>query len=115
MARMSIRPVSFAQIECDSCGTCRDSITDRDGTAARISASRDGWKYVTWDIKGKGYQKYSRAPEPGTARSARETVPRQWDCCPDCPLPESPIEAAEIRARHKERNHLGKWAEKESA
>lgn len=108
---MTSRAITFAQIECDSCGTRRDSVTDRDAISARISASRDGWKYVAWDIKGKGLQQYNRERAGGTST----TVPRQWDCCPECPLPESPVEASQIRDTRMVRNRSGRWIDRESA
>lgn len=104
---MTSRVVSYSQLECDSCGILRDG-TDKDVTAARISANRDGWKYVAFEVKG--LQKYTR--EPG---GKSETVPRIWDCCPACPLPESASEAAKIRDRRKVQTSRGKWVDREQA
>lgn len=104
---MTSRVVTYSQLECDSCGVLRDSI-DKDATAARISGNRDGWKYAAFEVKG--LQKYAR--EPGVKS---ETVPRVWDCCPDCPLPESATEAAEIRSRRKVQTSRGKWIDREAA
>ena len=99
---MSSRVVSRAQIECDSCGKLREDL-DPDATTARINAAHDHWKYVRWNIKGMGLQK--RRPRQGGFLPGRfevETVPKQWDCCPDCPLPEGPAEAAKIRDKRTE-------------
>jgi hypothetical protein len=94
---MSIRPVSYSQIECDSCGKIRND-TDSDSTAARIAATKDGWRYVAWNVKG--LQK--RIPDPDRPGGFNvKTVPRAWDCCPECPLPESPVEANGIRDKRK--------------
>lgn len=92
---MSYSPIKGARIVCDSCGKYLD-FNNSNATSARIAASVAGWKYVTWDIKGMGYQ--VRSPRPGTAVGFRlDTVPKQWDCCPDCLPPESPLDAKAIR------------------
>lgn len=109
------RVVTFAQIECDNCGARRDDV-DQDATVARIGASRDGWKYIAFNIRGKGLQK--KVPDEdvrGYPRYKVNTVPRQWDCCPECPLPESATEAAQIRDRRKVQDAHGKWIDRESA
>lgn len=82
--------VSFTRLVCDSCGLECDSDA-RDATSARIEASTRGWKYTVYDIKGKKLQAYARNPGQRT-----RTVPRQWDCCSICPMPDV-IEAAAIR------------------
>lgn len=62
----------LAVIRCDSCGA--ETKVDGDNTIARVRASREGWKFMSYqglDIRG----------DP-KMRS------RQWDACPACPLPE---------------------------
>jgi hypothetical protein len=63
-----------------------------------MAAMKDGWRYAAWNIKGLS----KRIPDPKHEGSwSVKTVPRQWDCCPDCPLPESPQDAAKIRSERK--------------
>lgn len=94
---MSCEAIKGTRIVCDSCGRHRDA-SGTNATEARIAGSRDGWKYVAWDIKGKGYQ--TRSPRPTSAGGfTLDTVPKQWDCCPDRPLPASPPEAKQIRLK----------------
>jgi len=98
------------QIKCDSCGKSRNA-TEPDSTTARIAAAKDGWRYVAWNIKGKGLQK--RIPDPERPGGFKvETVPRQWDCCPECPLPDSAAEAAEIRSERKFHDGI-KWRDQD--
>jgi hypothetical protein len=107
---MTSRVVAYAQIECDSCGTRREDV-DQDATTARINASRDGWKYVAFHIRGKGLQKRKLS----STRDGFEvdTVPRQWDCCPSCPMPGSAGDAAAIRDERQVKIR-GKWVGRES-
>ena len=76
---MSIQAVSFSQVVCDGCGAefaPAERTVYKGATAARIAASRDGWKFAE-------YPEHKRNL-PG---------PRMWDACPDCPLPATSAEA----------------------
>lgn len=109
---MSIKNVSHSQIECDSCGQTRIG-PELDATAARIAAAQEGWHYVAWNIKG--LQKRVPDTRPGRDGSfSVQTVPRQWDCCPDCQLPESPEAAAKIRSERKVCVH-GQWKDRQES
>lgn len=89
--------VSMCRLICDTCGFARDALT-MGATAARIEASGEGWKYAQYDIKGKGLVK--RQPQKprfaGDDSFTTNSVPRQWDSCPACPLPSSAEDATKI-------------------
>ncbi len=101
---MTALPVTLVRLTCDTCGAARDELTIG-STKARIDAAQEGWTYIQYDIKGKGFIK--RVPNRQNGRLdnenwSTELVPRQWDCCPDCTLPPGPLEAkavAEARAK----------------
>lgn len=75
---MTATVVSYTHLECDSCGTSRPTPT-KGATSARLAAATEGWKFAEWDTR------------------QQRILPRHWDACPECPLPEGPQDAHKIR------------------
>jgi hypothetical protein len=109
-----IQPVSFSRVVCDSCGAIRDGL-GHDATAARFAAAADGWKYIAWDIRGQGLQQRIRATGMRSDTFDVRTVPRNWDCCPDCEPPASPVDAEAIRSARMVKTSSGKWVPREDS
>ena len=83
---MSAEIVNMCRVACDTCGKVRDTLSIG-STAARIEAAGAGWKYAQYDVKGKGLTKRVPSKRGHGAYEYDKKVPRQWDSCPDCPLP----------------------------
>ena len=66
---------------CDCCG--RELVVKQtDAESARIDASSQGWKFLT----------YTNFIIKGRSKS------RSWDCCPECPLPARELVLAQVTA-----------------
>lgn len=81
---MSIQAITFSQVACDGCGAeyaPAELTVYKGATAARIAASRGGWKFAEYPDHKRNM--------PG---------PRMWDACPDCPLPATSTEAWDLLA-----------------
>lgn len=95
---MTALPVNMTRLICDTCGAARDELAIG-ATRARIDAAQEGWTYIQYDIKGKGF--VTRVPNRQNGKLdernwSLDVVPRQWDCCPDCTLPAGPLEAKAV-------------------
>lgn len=98
---MSARTVSYVHLQCDTCGKLRATAT-KGSTAARIEAASEGWKFTEWDVTGMNtYAPRNMIGTPAERAKLQKIMPRQWDCCPECPMPGTPQEACEIRKKRE--------------
>jgi len=96
---MSAVPVTHTRLSCDTCGALWPGMA-KGVTMARIAAASDGWKFTEWDVAGLNTyapRDDGRALSLAERRKLQKVVPRQWDSCLDCPLPDGPEEAHKIR------------------
>jgi hypothetical protein len=88
---VSCKAVYRAIVRCDRCGaeSSRDGVEDI--TAARIEAAGTGWKYKTYDAKAANNALGLRRGHGAVNRLV-------LDCCPDCDLPNSAVDAYKAMA-----------------